>query len=339
MIEKPVLLIGCPRAGTTLLYQLLSEIGPLWSIGFESKAILERYHHPRSKNWESGALDAIDLTAESRVFMLRAFERSAASGTFWRRVNRSRRVLNRSPTWGWIKRRGRIQAIGSAASSSVPQAGLDAVRRFIVFRNWLIRPAGGRLIRLLEKTPENCLRLPFLEALFPDAKVVYLVRDGRANVSSLMEGWRQPHLFPGYQVPEKVVIPGVDRDRWAFTLIPGWRDLLGRTLEEICAWQWIRCNSAVLNYLEAGKLSSIQVKYEDLIHNPGTELAKISEFIGIDFDQELKWSAGKLPRVNIVSDPGAEKWRKNLVAIQRIEPLLEPLMKEFGYLDQPSSTR
>ncbi len=43
-------------------------------------------------------------------------------------------------------------------------------------------PAGGTL-RLLEKTPKNALRIPFLDRVFPDAVFVYLYREPRENVS------------------------------------------------------------------------------------------------------------------------------------------------------------
>ena len=58
MIRSPVIVIGCPRSGTTLLFNILAEVSSLWSIGYESKAIIERYHAPAAKGWESGALDA-----------------------------------------------------------------------------------------------------------------------------------------------------------------------------------------------------------------------------------------------------------------------------------------
>jgi hypothetical protein len=247
-------------------------------------------------------------------------------------------MLNRSRVWQWIKRRGQTQAAGAVTSSAIPQVGLDSIRRLVTIRNRIFRSGSQPPIRLLEKTPENCLRLPFLEALFPDASVIYLVRDGRANVSSLMEGWRQPHLFPGYEVPVKVQFPGVNRARWAFTLIPGWRDLLSRPLEEVCAWQWIRCNEAVLKYLRVGRLPALQIHYEDLTQNPGIGLLKIAEFLEIDYERELSRFTEQLPQVNVVSEPGEEKWRlKNPAAILRVEPLLEPLMQEFGYGDQTST--
>ena len=185
MIQTPTLVIGCPRSGTTLLFNLLSEVKGLWSIGYESKEIIERAHGPAANGWESGALEAADLTPESQREMLRAFELGAAPGTFWKRVGGLREWLGRSGGYRAIKRRGRTRAAGSAASSALPQRGLDAVRTYVRARNRLFPPRGP--VRLVEKTPENCLRLPFLLALFPDARVLYLTREGHSNVHSLIE--------------------------------------------------------------------------------------------------------------------------------------------------------
>jgi hypothetical protein len=191
-----------------------------------------------------------------------------------------------------------------------------------------------RPIRLLEKTPENCLRLPFLLALFPDARILYLVRDGRANVNSLIEGWRHPHLFPGYQVPEPLTIPGDTRGRWAFTLIPGWRNLTATPLEEICAWQWVRCNEAVLNHQAetAGLVPYLMIRYDELVGNPAAVLPRIADFLHIDYANSLVRYATELPLVNVTTTPGEEKWRRqNGRAIERVLPLIEPMMNRLGY--------
>jgi hypothetical protein len=333
MIRSPVLVIGCPRSGTTLLFNVLSEVPSLYSIGYESKAIIERYHPPSAKGWESGALEAADLTSESRRSMLDAFERGAASGLFWQRVSRLRGALNQNSLYVNIKRRGRTQAAGSAATSALPQRGLDLIRAWVRVRNTLL-PHRGAVIRLVEKTPENCLRLPFLLALFPDAHVLYLTRDGRSNVHSLMEGWMQPHLFSGYQVPAALSMPGYGRARWAFTLIPGWRELAASPLEEVCAWQWIRCNEAVLAHREeaAGRVPYLTLRYEDLISSPADVLAQVAEFLELDFQRDFGHLAGHLPEINAVSAPDRDKWRrKNPDAIRRILPLLEPTMRRLGY--------
>ncbi len=332
MIRSPVLIIGCPRSGTTLLFNILSEAPALWSIGYESKDIIERYHAPAVKGWELGALDASDLTAESRAYMLHEFQRQAAPGAFWRNVNQFRSGLRDNSLYRRLRRRGRGTATGSGVSSALPQAGLDTIRRAVTLRNRVAPPSGD--ICLVEKTPENCLRLPFFLALFPDARVIYLTRDGRSNISSLMEGWLEPHTFPGYDVPATLSIPGYSRPRWAFSLIPGWRDLTSGPLEEVCAWQWIRCNEAVLEHREqtAGSVPYLTLSYEDLVADPRTALQAMASFLELDFVANFGKYADKLPEINVVSTPDAEKWRrKHGAEIERILPLIEPTMARLGY--------
>lgn len=332
MIREPVLIIGCPRSGTTLLFNILAEASSLWSIGYESKAIIERYHSPAAKGWESGALDAGDLTEASRAFMLREFQRQAASGDFWRRVNGLRGALRGNALYRRIKRRGRGAGAAASASNALPQGGLDAIRQAVALRNTIMPPRGD--IRLLEKTPENCLRLPLLLALFPDARVIFLTRDGRSNISSLMEGWLEPHTFPGYRPPATFAIPGYSRPRWAFTLIPGWRELTASPLEEVCAWQWIRCNEAVLAHRAevAGRVPYLTLRYEDLTADPRRAWQSVADFLEIDFAANFGRYADKLPEINAVSAPDAEKWRrKHGAEIGRIQPLIAPTMERLGY--------
>lgn len=334
MIRSAVLIIGCPRSGTTLLFNILSGVPSLWSIGYESKQIIEHYHHPRTKNWESGALGADDLTPASQRYMLDAFARQAAPGTYWQRVNSIREWLRGNALWKQVKQRGRTDQFGSGVSAAFPQQGLNLARALVLIWNTRLRAGKYRPIRLLEKTPENCLRLPFLAALLPDVRIVYLTRDGRSNVNSLIEGWKQPHLFPGYQVPERLNIPGYGRSRWAFALIPGWRDLTSSSLEEICAWQWVRCNEAVLAHQEQtqGTVPYLTICYEDLISDSSAELTRIASFLQIDFEKDLGHFAQRLPQINVISAPEQEKWRReNPEAIERIRPLIESMMDRLGY--------
>ena len=72
-------------------------------------------------------------------------------------------------------------------------------------------------LRFLEKTPKNALRLPFMEKIFPDALYIFLFRDVRANLSSMMEAWKArrwvtyPNL-KSWQGPP-----------WSLLLPPGWQ--------------------------------------------------------------------------------------------------------------------
>jgi hypothetical protein len=301
-------------------------------MGQESKYIIERFHHPRNKGWTSGSLEAEDLNPASKDYMLRAFELNSAPGTWWRNVNGIRSHLRENQLWQSIKRHGQTEEAGAAVTSALPARGMSLLQMIIRARNTLL-PRSRRPIRLLEKTPENCLRLPFLLALFPDARIIALTRDGRSNISSLIEGWRQPHLFPGYHVPVPLAIPSYRRDRWAFTLIPGWQELTASPLEEVCAWQWIRCNEAVFDFLAVNgeKVPHLVVCYESLVQDPGDTLRQIADLIEVEWCHLVHF-ASNLPQINVVSAPRREKWREqNPDAIARIEPLITPMMARLGY--------
>lgn len=329
MIKSPILIVGCARSGTTLLYHILSEAPELWSIGDESKVIIERCHHPAAKGWKSGELTAGDLTSRSRDRILADFAARVAPGSYWQRVNTVRRAVNSSALYAALKRRGRSDAPGASVGSALPGSGLALFHALVRLRNRVAPP--GASIRLLDKSPEHCLRLPFLAALFPDARILFLTRDGRDNVHSLMEGWRQRHLFPGYQTPVPVTGVGQTRGRWAFTLIPGWQTLVGRPLEEICAHQWVTCNRFVLDYAASpDALPALAIRYEALIADPTGSLDRIARFLDLS-PERIPAYRNPLPEVNVVSAPGSEKWRREREAIAHVEHVLMPMMARLGY--------
>jgi hypothetical protein len=51
-----------------------------------------------------------------------------------------------------------------------------------------LRRQGAR--RMVEKTPSNALRIGFVDRIFPDARYVHIVRDGRDAALSIREFWR-----------------------------------------------------------------------------------------------------------------------------------------------------
>ncbi len=340
MIVNPVFIIGCPRSGTTLLFNILSESPELHSTGYEGGPIWEKYHPPSKKGWRDGSLDARDVTPESKEAILREFERGAASGRLWRRTNRIRSAIRRNPLWQRIRGgKGAVNVSSTARTANRFQhASLHAVQSLVRITNDLRSILGReRSIRLLEKTPENCLRLPFLREIFPDALFLYLIRDGRANTYSLMEGWRHFRREAGYQVPLPLHIKGYAGRTWKFTLIPGWQDLVDSPLEVVCAHQWVACNQAVLAYRDDWEAEGrmMTVRYEDLVTDPLPTLQRICDFCRIASDPFFEFQKG-LPVVNAVSRPRMDKWRDEAPeAIARVWPLLEPTMKALGYETEP----
>jgi hypothetical protein len=270
--EQPILVIGCPRSGTTMLLQGLLRSGRLGSVQSEGHILWDEFHDIRARGWDSDSLAAEDLSDREREYVYTAIRLSV---------------------------RGR---------------------------------------RFVDKTPPNCLRIPYLDALFPDARYVFLRRRGADNVSSLIEAWRARPRFVKYRLPEPLTGLGeLSGDRWSLALVPGWRELRDASLEEICAHQYLACNGAVLDARGAIDQSRwVDVAYEDITAEPVEELRRLYEQLELPFTDEADRYATRLAdnlaRTTLTA-PRPEKWREqNAEAIERILPLVAPVERRLGYL-------
>jgi hypothetical protein len=128
--------------------------------------------------------------------------------------------------------------------------------------------AGGP--RLLEKTPENVLRLPFLLRLFPDAYVVHLRRDPRDTIASMVRAWQHPGFV---NIP---VLPGWARGAWHLLLPEGWRGLDPDDLSRVAAYQWSAATEAILDIRSQRQASRwIEVEYDELRARPARTLRRL----------------------------------------------------------------
>jgi len=168
------------------------------------------------------------------------------------------------------------------------------------------RPLAG--VRFLEKTPKNALRQPFLEKVFPGALYIWLYRDPRPNISSMIEAWKTRRwvTYPrlrGWRGPA-----------WSLLLPPGWQELNGRPLAEICAFQWAAANRIILDDLSALPDERwIACDYADLTERTEVTIKRICDFAGIEMDDRLrKYISDPLPLSRYThTEPNAEKWRMN----------------------------
>lgn len=170
-------------------------------------------------------------------------------------------------------------------------------------------------VRLLEKTPKNALRVPFLRAVFPDAFFVYLYRDPREEISSIIEAWRSKRFVTYPQ------LPGWEGPPWSLLLFPGWQSLAGKPLREIAAAQWATTTRYLLDDLE--QLPSDRwciASYERLVSDPQAEIERLCKFVDIDWDQEL---TAPLPLArHTITPPDAQKWRRNATALEAMMPTI-----------------
>jgi Sulfotransferase family len=269
--RDPIIVLGCPRSGTSVLLQALLRSGRLRSVQSEGHILWDEFHHPSRRGWDSDALGAADVTDREREYVYCAIQ-------LWAR--------------------------GS---------------------------------RFVDKTPENCLRVPYLDALFPGATFVFLRRRAADNVSSLMEAWKARPRFVKYRLPEQLTgLGALSGNLWSFVLVPGWRALQHAPLEDICARQYLACNSAVLDERERiDPRRWIDVAYEDLVRSPAHELRRVYAGVGLELTTEAEtYAAGLSGHVaaTALTDPQPDKWRRqNPEAIERVAPLLADVERRLGY--------
>jgi hypothetical protein len=68
---------------------------------------------------------------------------------------------------------------------------------------------------VVDKSPRNCLKLPFIRAVFPEAKFIFLFRDGRDTILSIHREWLRR---------KEILEKSKERLRWkeAFKVIKDW---------------------------------------------------------------------------------------------------------------------
>lgn len=276
--ERPLIVVSAPRAGSTLLFELLAQLPHVLTVGGESHAIIEGIPalHPRSRGYASNALTAQDAPAWlSRVLRTR-FGRA-------------------------LRDRDGVRATDSSETC----------------------------VRLLEKTPKNALRIPFLDQLFPDALFVFLHREAPANLGSLMEGWRSGQ-FVTY--PR---LPGWRGMAWSFLLTPGWQALSPDSLAAIAAEQWVVSNTAILDALEAlPRQRWLDIDYAELTGDPRGTYERIASWAELPVDARvLAGFAGDLPLSSFtLSLPARDKWKRYQTEIEAVLPGLAPTRQRLRSL-------
>ncbi len=167
----------------------------------------------------------------------------------------------------------------------------------------------GTAVRMLEKTPKNALRIPFLHKVFPDARFIYLHRDPRQVLGSMLDGWKSGdfRMYP--------TLPGWQGPAWSFLLVPGWRELIGKPVEDIVAAQWARTTQILLDDLDALPRDRwIGIDHERFVHDPQGEITALCQWTGLGWDRAL---GATLPLSRYtLTPPAPDKWRRHADVIE-----------------------
>ncbi len=318
-LERPIIILGAVRSGTTLLGNILKE-------------------HPAIAYWEE-------------------------------------------PKHIWRHRHAYRRHDVLTAADATP-----AVKRYITTQFAHYLEVSGKQ-RFAEKTPSNCLRVPFVREIFPDAQFIHLIRDGRASALSARVQWMNDYLVANVEADAEMpsntsyrqpvepagVLSGlrefgvtvrkfmVEKRRlaggmWTFieapayipsllrvlarkmttqrsfiwgTRFPGIQDThRAYTLLETCALQWAYSVQSVLMHTrDLPPTHYLELRYENMTAAPEETLRQVMAFAGLAESQTVLELAARRMR------PDSGRWRERLTLeeSQLLEGWLGPLLRQLNY--------
>ncbi len=167
--------------------------------------------------------------------------------------------------------------------------------------------------RFISKYPRNCLRLDWIDEIFPDAIFVHLVRDGRAVALSLL---RKRDTHEG-------------RPHWWGIRPPGWKNFSHCDPIESVAQQWKACVTYTRTLAaDLPPQRYGQFRYEDFCAAPADTLERVAALC------DLKWpDRAALEQLVSNIDTQNYKWGGTFSEneLERMESVMGDLLEELGY--------
>jgi Sulfotransferase family len=275
-----VFVVGCPRSGTTLLQRLL-DAHPRLAVIDETRWI-DHWHTQRK------GVNADGLVTGKLITRLLEFPRFAQLG------------------------------LGREELESLLDGGRPLEYPSFVSRLFDLygRAQGKPLVG--DKTPRYVRSIPTLHELFPPARFVHLIRDGRATSLSVVN-WRKAQKLA--------------------STFPSWRDHPLPTAALWWEWQVRLGREAGVSL---GPRLYREVSYEALVDHAASELEPLCGFLDLTFDKAmLRFHEGRRRSESGLSPksawlpptPGLRDWRTQMPAeeVERFEAVAGELLGELGY--------
>lgn len=228
----------------------------------------------------------------------------------------------------------------------------DDVKRYIRrrFLRYQHDHDGGRI---MEKTPANVLKIAYVDAIFPESTILYIVRDPFSVISSSELKWqkilstkgvlRRLRSTPVEHLPlyflqllrqqyDKRVLNKKYVSVWGPRYDGIEEDLRQGDILTVIARQWARCSQkAEEDLARIAPERVLRLRYESFVARPAEQVELICRHAGLEFTTAMGNAANEW-----VTADRQDKWRRlDPVALAHLVPGLKPEMDRLGYQVPP----
>ncbi len=294
-VSKPIIIVGAERSGKTLLFSILANHPRLyWLSNLDSL-------------WPTGT---IPITLARRILSLRKVDHSyiAVPGT------RSR-VRGRFPPSECTAYWKRVFGWGDEENYLIEDDCADEGNLTTGLGKSLIHDLGLRIFlsgkeRLLVEQAGFSLKIPFFNALFPDAIFLHVIRNPFENHDSIVR-----------------VKLASDQKLWGVK-IPGWRQLVDADPSTQAALQLesvLRIIDEDIVKIQDSETRFMRIRYEHLVSTPQATIQSVLDFCHLDMAPQVL--AGLSGVRNITNDDRGAGY----ISSQETSEVLTSLAQKYSY--------
>jgi hypothetical protein len=290
-IDRPIFILGNIRSGTTITYNLVSlHPGVCWFSNHSSR-------YP--------AVYGIPIL--HRLLDLGYFRRRQAQA-----VAENRRMYPGFNFVPWPEEGDRIYHEYSGfgqTTDGVENVLTDEMSRLLTGKIREHLELTGRR-RFVSKQTANNRRIDLLDRLFPDARYVHVIRDGRAVANSTLRvpWWKDMHLW------------------WLGRTVREW-EAGGGESAELAGINWKRTLTEIFRTRDRLGDRYTELRYEALTEDVRGSIRRVFEFCEMDCPEDyLALLPEQLPDMN-------RKWREQLTASQQtaLRSAIGVFLSDLGY--------
>lgn len=240
-----------------------------------------------------------------------------------------------------IANKGRIAGHDFLLGNPYKEVWLGSMRRLFL----KVGEAKFRRMRpndyLIVKEPNGSLSAPLIMEAFPESRLIFLTRDGRDVVASLLDAARRGTWYEPGRYETSLAEATMQGGTFAFPR----HESEDEFVEQLARNYLTNTRAVGRAYAAHPSGLKAQVRYEDLRHRPLECVQRTYETLSIEVDEERlgaaveKHSWENIPesekgegKFHRKATPGS--WKEDLTPqqIRIVERTVSPLLEEFGYV-------